>query len=182
MAKKQGDYDKEDESIGIRLGKKKTKHDKKVARDESYGKWGNRKKDWKAKSGAMVTAKVGTMIKAKKGKLGKILAAGAAATAAYMGAKKMGYGYKKSTSGLGQWDRKNPNEMKKWSKYASPARPHKTLPVGAIREKKGDLYSEVMALSKKGGSIKAKAGKMVKARGGVIVNTKLNGPLFTETF
>ena len=94
----------------------------------------------------------------------------------------MGYGYKKSTSGLGQWDRKNPNEMKKWSKYASPARPHKTLPVGAIQEKKGDLYSEVMGISKKGGSVKAKAGKMVKARGGVIVNTKLNGPLFTETF
>ena len=183
MAKKQGYKDEEDESIGTRLGKKKTKHDKKVARDESYGKWGKRSKDWKqAKSGAMITAKGGTMIKAKKGKLGKILAAGVAATAAYAGAKKMGYGYKKSTSGLGQWDRKNPNEMKKWSKYVSPARPHKTLPVGAIQEKKGDLYSEVMGLSKKGGLQKAKNGKMVKARCGVIVNTKLNGPLFTETF
>jgi len=49
-------------------------------------------------------------------------------------------------------------------------------------EKAGDLYSGTMGLSKKGGSIKAKTGKMVKARGGVIVNTKLNGPLFTETF
>ena len=158
--------------------KAKTKKGKKNLWDEKK----RIRTELKAKSGTMVTAKGGTMIKAKKGKLGKILAAGAAATAAYMGAKKMGYGYKKSTSGLGQWDRKNPNEMKKWSKYASPARPHKTLPVGAIQEKKGDLYSEVMALSKKGGSIKAKSGKMVKARGGVIVNTKLNGPLFTETF
>ena len=35
MAKKQGYKDEEDESIGMRLGKKKTKHDKKVARDES---------------------------------------------------------------------------------------------------------------------------------------------------
>jgi len=114
-------------------------------------------------------------------KIKKILAAGAAATAAYMGAKKMGYGYKKSTSGLGQWDRKNPNEMKKWSKYASPARPHRDI-TKALPEKKGNLYSEIMAISKKGGTVKAKAGKMVKARGGVIVNTKLNGPLFTETF
>ena len=68
MAKKQGYKDEEDESIGMRLGKKKTKHDKKVARDESYGKWGKRSKDWKAKSGTMVTAKGGTMIKAKHGK------------------------------------------------------------------------------------------------------------------
>ena len=51
-AKKQGYYDKEDESIGMRLGKgKATKKDPKKAkaeRDESYGKWGKRSKDWKA--------------------------------------------------------------------------------------------------------------------------------------
>ena len=50
-AKKQGYYDKEDESIGMRLGKgKATKKDPKKAkaeRDMSYGKWGKRSKDWK---------------------------------------------------------------------------------------------------------------------------------------
>ena len=50
-AKKQGYYDKEDESIGMRLGKgKATKKDPKKAkaeRDLSYGKWGKRSKDWK---------------------------------------------------------------------------------------------------------------------------------------
>ena len=50
-AKKQGYYDKEDESIGMRLGKgKATKKDPKEAkaeRDESYGKWGKRSTDWK---------------------------------------------------------------------------------------------------------------------------------------
>ena len=50
-AKKQGYYDKEDESIGMRLGKgKATKKDPKKAkaeRDESYGKWGKRSTDWK---------------------------------------------------------------------------------------------------------------------------------------
>jgi len=49
--KKQGYYDKEDESIGMRLGKgKATKKDPKKAkaeRDMSYGKWGKRSKDWK---------------------------------------------------------------------------------------------------------------------------------------
>ena len=44
--KKQGYYDKEDESIGMRLGKgKATKKDPKKAakeRDLSYGKWGKR--------------------------------------------------------------------------------------------------------------------------------------------
>ena len=57
---KQGYYSEEDESIGMRLGKKKTKHDKKVARDESYGKWGNRKKDWKVKK-----ASHGTMVRTR---------------------------------------------------------------------------------------------------------------------
>ena len=49
--KKQGYYDREDESIGMRLGKgKATKKDPKKAkaeRDMSYGKWGKRSKDWK---------------------------------------------------------------------------------------------------------------------------------------
>ena len=51
-----------------------------------------------------------------------------------------------------------------------------------IKAPASDLFIHTGLGSKKGGSIKAKAGKMVKARGGVIVNTKLNGPLFTETF
>ena len=50
-SKKQGYIDKEDESIGDRLGKgKATKEDPKKAkaeRDMSYGKWGRRSKDWK---------------------------------------------------------------------------------------------------------------------------------------
>ena len=87
---KQGTYSKEDESIGMRLGKKKTKHDKKVARDESYGKWGNRKKDWKAKSGTMVTAKGGTMIKAKKGWGKKVARVAAGVGAAYLASKHLG--------------------------------------------------------------------------------------------
>ena len=49
--KKEGYYDKEDESIGMRLGKGKATaaHPKKAAaeRDLSYGKWGKRSKDWK---------------------------------------------------------------------------------------------------------------------------------------
>ena len=68
MAKKQGDYDKEDESLAAKYGKGSGT---KKERDLHFGKWNNRqkdKKDWKkAKSGAMITAKVGTMIKAKKG-------------------------------------------------------------------------------------------------------------------
>ena len=46
----QGYYAREDESIGMRLGKgKATAADPakaKAERDLSYGKWGNRKKDW----------------------------------------------------------------------------------------------------------------------------------------
>ena len=57
---KQGYFDKEDESIGMRLGKKKSKHAKKVARDESYGDWGKRKKDWKVKK-----ASHGTMVRTR---------------------------------------------------------------------------------------------------------------------
>ena len=57
---KQGTYAHEDESIGMRLGKKKSKHAKKVARDESYGDWGKRKKDWKVKK-----ASHGTMVRTR---------------------------------------------------------------------------------------------------------------------
>ena len=57
---KQGYYAREDESIGMRLGKKKSKHAKKVARDESYGDWGKRKKDWKVKK-----ARHGTMVRTR---------------------------------------------------------------------------------------------------------------------
>ena len=46
-AKKQGDYDKEDESIAMRVKKKRTKKELVASRDESYGKWGKRSKDWK---------------------------------------------------------------------------------------------------------------------------------------
>ena len=45
--KKQGYYDREDESIAMRVKKKRTKKQLKASRDESYGKWGKRKKDWK---------------------------------------------------------------------------------------------------------------------------------------
>jgi len=58
---KQGYYAREDESIGMRLGKKKSKHDKKVARDESYGDWGKRGKDWKK----VKKARHGTMVRTK---------------------------------------------------------------------------------------------------------------------
>ena len=57
---KQGYYAREDESIGMRLGKKKSKHAKKVARDESYGDWGKRGKDWKVKK-----ANRGTMVRTR---------------------------------------------------------------------------------------------------------------------
>lgn len=57
---KQGTYAHEDESIGMRLGKKKSKHAKKVARDESYGDWGKRGKDWKVKK-----ANHGTMVRTR---------------------------------------------------------------------------------------------------------------------
>jgi len=61
---KQGYYAREDESIGMRLGKgKATAKNKKKAkkeRDESYGKWGNRSKDWKVKK-----ARTGTMVRTR---------------------------------------------------------------------------------------------------------------------
>ena len=56
----QGTYAKEDESLGMRLGKGKGTAKE---RDMSYGKWGNRSKDWKtAKTGSMIKAKHGTMV------------------------------------------------------------------------------------------------------------------------
>ena len=61
---RQGYYAREDESIGMRLGKgKATDKNKKQAkkeRDESYGKWGNRSKDWKVKK-----ARRGTMVRTR---------------------------------------------------------------------------------------------------------------------
>tara|TARA_R100000365_G_C2689254_1_gene31749 strand:+ start:29 stop:562 length:534 start_codon:yes stop_codon:yes gene_type:complete len=177
MAKKQGYKDEEDESIGMRLGKKKTKHDKKVARDESYGKWGKRSKDWKqAKAGAMVTAKTGSMIKAKKGK--KILKAAAAIGAGYLASKHLGKKGYKNVHETGAV-RQTPG---RWSNVKYPKDIHAGTIAGSIKEKAGDLYSEVGLGAKRGASVKARAGKMIKARGGVHVKTKLNGTLFTETF
>jgi hypothetical protein len=54
----QGTYAREDESLGMRLGKGKGTAKE---RDMSYGKWGNRGKDW-AKSGKMIKARHGTMV------------------------------------------------------------------------------------------------------------------------
>ena len=45
--KKQGYLDKEDESVAMRIKKKRTKKELVASRDESYGKWGKRSKDWK---------------------------------------------------------------------------------------------------------------------------------------
>ena len=55
---RQGTYAHEDESLGMRLGKGKGTAKE---RDMSYGKWGNRGKDW-AKSGKMIKARHGTMV------------------------------------------------------------------------------------------------------------------------
>ena len=45
--KKQGYLAHEDESIAIRDKKKRTEKELIASRDESYGKWGRRKVDWK---------------------------------------------------------------------------------------------------------------------------------------
>ena len=55
----QGTYAREDESLGMRLGKGKGTAKE---RDMSYGKWGNRGKDW-AKSGKMIKARYGTEVR-----------------------------------------------------------------------------------------------------------------------
>jgi hypothetical protein len=104
--------------IGMRLGKKKTKHDKKVARDESYGKWGKRAKDWKKAS--------------------------------------QGY-YAREDESIA---------MRKKKK-----RTHKQL-VASRDESYGDWGKRKRDWKK----------KVIKARGGVSVKTKLNGTLFTHTY
>ena len=43
-AKKQGYKDRKDESIAMRIKKKRTPAELKASRDESYGKWGKRKR------------------------------------------------------------------------------------------------------------------------------------------
>jgi len=45
--KKQGYLDEEAESVAMRIKKKRTPAELKASVDESYGKWGKRKKDWK---------------------------------------------------------------------------------------------------------------------------------------
>ena len=61
---KQGYYAREDESIGMRLGKgkatAKNKKKAKAERDMSYGDWGKRGKDWKVKK-----ARTGTMVRTR---------------------------------------------------------------------------------------------------------------------
>ena len=42
-AKKQGYKDRKDESIAMRIKKKRTPEELKASRDESYGKWGSGK-------------------------------------------------------------------------------------------------------------------------------------------
>ncbi len=42
-AKKQGYKDRKDESIAMRIKKKRTSKELKASRDESYGKWGSGK-------------------------------------------------------------------------------------------------------------------------------------------
>ena len=110
-------------------------------------------------------------------KLKKLAKVATAAGAAYLASKHLGKGYKNvhETGAVS----KTPG---RWKNLKYPKDIHTGTIAGQVKEKAGNLYPEVMALSKKGGSIKAKTGKMVKARGGVYVNTKLNGKLFTETF
>ena len=55
----QGTYAREDESLGMRLGKGKGTAKE---RDMSYGDWGTRKHDW-AKSGKMIKARHGTEVR-----------------------------------------------------------------------------------------------------------------------
>ena len=56
---RQGTYAREDESLGMRLGKGKGTAKE---RDMSYGDWGKRKHDW-AKSGKMIKARYGTEVR-----------------------------------------------------------------------------------------------------------------------
>jgi hypothetical protein len=168
---KQGYYDREDESIGMRLGKgKATKKDKKKAkaeRDESYGDWGKRSKDWKTKK-----AKTGSMIKAKRGK--RILRAAAAAGAAYLASKHLGKPGYKNVHETGAIS-KTPGRWKnvKYPKGIHPGTAG-TRFQAPITEKKGDIYPEIW-----GG---AKTGKMIKAKGSVFVKTRIGRNKRTLTF
>ena len=131
--------------------------------------------------GGSIKAKTGTMIKAKKGFGKKLAKAAAVAGAAYLASKHLGkpQGYKNvhETGAI----TKTPGRWKN-VKYPKDIHPGTTGLHHPIKEKAGDLYSGVMGMSKKGGSIKARTGKMVKARGGAYIKTKLNGTLFTRTF
>ena len=115
------------------------------------------------------------MVKAKKGKW---LKAAAAAAAAYAGSKYLGAkGMKGNVSKTAAMEDANIKSglidaISGGTKFAK-----KTVKAPA-----SDLFIHTGLGSKEGGSVKAKHGKMVKARGGVIVDTKLNGPLFTQTF
>ena len=63
---RQGTYAREDESLGMRLGKGKGTAKE---RDMSYGDWGKRKTDWASK-GKMVKARGGVYVNTKlNGKL-----------------------------------------------------------------------------------------------------------------
>ena len=149
-------------------GKKKTKHDKKVARDESYGNWGERKKDkkdWKK-------AKTGSMIKAKKGFGKKLAAAATAAGAAYLASKRFGRPKLRGTNVL-DYEGEAAGLHDK-SALVDAADAGTKFKKRKFHPKASPLFSTAMAMSKKGGSI--------KARGGAYIKTKLNGTLFTETF
>ena len=154
---KQGTYSREDESIGMRLGKKKTKHDKKVARDESYGDWGKRKKDWKK-------AKTGSMIKAKKGFGKKIAAAATAAGAAYLASKRFGGPKLRGTNVL-DYEGEAAGLHDK-SALVDAADAGTKFKKRKFHPKASPLFSTAMAMSKKGGSIKARTGAMIKAKKG----------------
>ena len=132
-----------------------------------------------AKTGAMVTAKVGTIIKAKKGWGKKIAGAAAAAGAAYAGSKFLkSKGMKGSVSNM-------PHEDLNIKSRAVDAISGGTKFAKKKSATSSKLYDKAWGsgvMFKKGGSTKAKAGKMVKARGGAYIKTKLNGTLFTQTF
>ena len=57
----QGYYDREDESISMRKRKHRTKRQLKDSRDESYGDWGKRGKDWKGKKHSGTLSHQGAM-------------------------------------------------------------------------------------------------------------------------
>jgi len=138
-----------------------------------------------AKTGAMVTAKVGTMIKAKKGWGKKLAGAAVAAGTAYAASKYLkgkGGPKLKGTNVLDYEGEAAGLHGKGKSSLVDAADAGTKFAKKKIKAPVSDLFSGTMGISKEGGSVKAKHGKMVKARGGVIVNTKLNGPLFTETF